>query len=518
MNKMLLVLLGCVAAFQALAQDITLRHDLEGKALDTLATLSLRFNDEQKGKGRVLLQDARGQENKHVLPHLALLDPDDSMEFFGTRPRFRPLHEVMREAGQKFDATAFYPQIADAVDDASGRIQTLPLALSLPVLFTNRAALRKAGLDPDQPVKTWWDLQKVAGQIYDSGGKCPLTTARFAWIHSENVSSQAGEASVAKVGSAEKVQVNGMVNVKHLALLASWQKSRYFHYSGPGREGNRRFLSGECAMLTGESSLYADARRAGIDVGIAALPHYDDVYGPKPADTLPDGAGLWILAGHKKEEYKLAARFVEFMLRPEVQTEWAKATSYLPMTPAGLNGLRDSGTPKHLLDAAEKRLSATRKGSMRVKHGPVRDRLREFMGEAIKLFLNSSGSGVDALYNRYVKKLVSRDFHISWVSRTETLNESVAAYKAKLESGKRNRAAAFEIALAAGTSFRAGDQVSYYICGSGKEAVAYEQCRPVTLFDPLHSDINTSYYIDRLRQLKKRFEQFLPKEQTLFDF
>ena len=399
MNKILLVLLGCVAAFQALAQDITLRHDLEGKALDTLATLSLRFNDEQKGKGRVLLQDARGQEHKHVLPHLALLDPDDSMEFFGTRPRFRPLHEVMREAGQKFDATAFYPQIADAVDDASGRIQTLPLALSLPVLFTNRAALRKAGLDPDQPVKTWWDLQKVAGQIYDSGGKCPLTTARFAWIHSENVSSQAGEASVAKVGSAEKVQVNGMVNVKHLALLASWQKSRYFHYSGPGREGNRRFLSGECAMLTGESSLYADARRAGIDVGIAALPHYDDVYGPKPADTLPDGAGLWILAGHKKEEYKLAARFVEFMLRPEVQTEWAKATSYLPMTPAGLNGLRDSGTPKHLLDAAEKRLSATRKGSMRVKHGPVRDRLREFMGEEVAAVWTTDKPAKEALDN-----------------------------------------------------------------------------------------------------------------------
>jgi sn-glycerol 3-phosphate transport system substrate-binding protein len=62
-----------------------------------------------------------------------------------------------------------------------------------------------------------------------------------------------------------------MVNVKHLALLASWQKSRYFHYSGPAREGNRRFLSGECALLTGESSLYAEARRAGIDVGGAGL-------------------------------------------------------------------------------------------------------------------------------------------------------------------------------------------------------------------------------------------------------
>ena len=322
MKRILFILLACSAAFPALAQDVTLRHDLEGKALDTLATLALRFNDEQKGKGRVILQDMRGMENKQVLPQFALLATDDSMEFFGTRPRFRPLHEVMRETGQKFDARQFYPQVAYAVDDASGRIQALPVALALPVLFINRAVLRKAGLDPDPLVKAWLDLQKLAGEIYDHGSKCPLTTTRFAWIHSENVSSQAGEATVAKVGRIDQVQINGMVNVKHLALLASWQKSRYFHYSGPGREGNRRFLSGECAMLTGESSLYADARRAGLDFGIAALPAYDDVYAAKPADVLPDGASLWVLAGHKKDEYKLVARFMSFLLRPEVQTEW----------------------------------------------------------------------------------------------------------------------------------------------------------------------------------------------------
>jgi sn-glycerol 3-phosphate transport system substrate-binding protein len=195
------------------------------------------------------------------------------------------------------------------------------------------------------------------------------------------------------------VQVNGMVNVKHLALLASWQKSRYFHYSGPGREGNRRFLSGECAMLTGESSLYADARRAGIDVGIAALPHYDDVYGAKPADVLPDGASLWILAGHKKDEYQLAARFVNYLLRPEAQAEWARATSYLPMTRAGLEGLRESGIPKHLLDAAEKRLSMTRKGSTRIKHGALRDRLREFIGEEVAPVWTTDRPAKEALDN-----------------------------------------------------------------------------------------------------------------------
>ena len=399
MKRILWTLLGCSAAFSAFAQDISLRHDLDGKALDTLATLVLRFNDELKGKGRVLLQDSRGLENKHLLPHLALLDPDDSMEFFGTRPRFRPLHEVMREAGQKLDAAQFYPQVADAVDDASGRIQALPMALALPVLFVNRDVLRKAGVDPDQPGKTWWELQKTAGEIYDRGGKCPLTTSRFAWIHSENVSTQAGEAVVTRVGSADTVMANAMVNVKHLALLASWQKSRYFHYSGPGREGNRRFLSGECAMLTGESSLYADARRAGIDVGISALPYYDDVYSPKPADVLPDGAGLWVLAGHKKDENKLAARFIAFMLRPEVQKEWVQATSYLPMTPGALAAVRDAGLPQSLLDAAHKRLSVSRKGSTRAKHGPIRDRLHEFLGEEVAFVWSAGRAAKEALDN-----------------------------------------------------------------------------------------------------------------------
>lgn len=399
MKKILWTLLGCSVAFPVFAQDISLRHDLDGKALDTLATLVLRFNDGLKGKGRVVLQDARGLENRHVLPHLALLDPDDSMAFFGTRPRFRPLHEVMRQGGEKLDTAQFYPQVVDAADDASGRMQALPVALALPVLFTNRAAMSKAGLDPDLPIKTWMDLQKVAGEIYDHGGKCPLTTVRFAWIHSENISMQAGEPLVAKRGNAEQVLANGMVNVKHLALLASWQKSRYFHYSGPGREGNKRFLNGECAMLTGESSLYADAKRAGLDFGISALPHYDDVYAPRPADVLPDGAGLWVLAGHKKDEYKLVASFMSFMLRPEVQKVWVQATSYLPMTPGAMAALRDSGVPPHLIDTVQKRLSAPHKGSTRPKHGPLRDRLHEFIGEEVNFVWTSGRAAKEALDN-----------------------------------------------------------------------------------------------------------------------
>ena len=124
---------------------------------------------------------------------------------------------------------------------------------------------------------------------------------------------------------------------------------------------------------------------------------------------------------------------------------------------------------------------------------------------------------MNRLYSQYSARLRTRGLDVSWVARNETLNESPDSYCEKLRLGKRNRSAAFEIALASGRLYRAGDHVSYYVGGSGWDATAYEQCRPVAAFDPLHPDINGGYYIEKLRHVQKRFEPFLPKEPTLFD-
>jgi DNA polymerase, archaea type len=161
-------------------------------------------------------------------------------------------------------------------------------------------------------------------------------------------------------------------------------------------------------------------------------------------------------------------------------------------------------------------------GSIIIRGSSLRSRgmekyLREFMREAIELLLTSGGSGFEQLYKRYTDRLLTRNFPVNWVARTETLNETLAGYQAKVQAGKRNPSAAFEIAGRADRLYRAGDQVSYYISGSGKEAVAYENCRPLSDFDSSRPDINIPYYLDKLRRLKKRFEPFLPKEPTLFD-
>ena len=381
----------------AAAQEVALRHALDGKAQDALATLVLRFNDSVKGHGRVVLQDARSLDNKRPLPLLALLNADDSVNFFNAHPTFMPLHKLMRDSGQPLNPDIFYPQMLDAVADNTGQPQALPMGMSLPVLLINRKQVPSAAKTVDLAPRTWHDVQNLAGTLSDNGIKCPLTSSRFAWVHLENIASQHGEPMDIRTGRSEKVKANNLMNVKHLALLASWEKSRYFMYFGPDAEANQRFLQGECAMITGESSLYVAAQAAGMDVSIAPLPFYEDAYGAQRDKVLPDGAALWVLPGQPKAANALAARFVSYLLQPDVQKEWIRASGSLPMTPEALTALRESGMPAALADAAELRLAASRGDSTRTRPGALRDRLHLALNEQVALVWSTPLSAKQAL-------------------------------------------------------------------------------------------------------------------------
>jgi sn-glycerol 3-phosphate transport system substrate-binding protein len=371
-----------------------LRHGLAGPARNALATVVERFNEEQKGKGKIVLQELSGVTDRRQLPPLALLDDDDARLFFDSIPRFKPMFEVMKEGGQPFDAGMFLPQIVDAVEDLRGRPQALPMALALPVLFYNKDAFVKAGLNPAVAPRTWQEVQNTAGALADAGFPCPLTTSRFAWVHVENLASQHGEVAVAK---GDRYVFNDLVHVKHLARLASWQKSRYFHYFGPGREGDAKFVAGECAMLTGESALHAELKEAKFAFGVAELPYYEDVRGAQPGNLLPDGAALWALPGKTKGEYQVAARFVAFLLRPQVQRDWVRATGFLPMTAVALDELKAAGVSPTVIDAARKRLSMPKKADARMRSGPARNRVRAILSEEIEMVWKTNRAAKEAL-------------------------------------------------------------------------------------------------------------------------
>ena len=99
---------------------------------------------------------------------------------------------------------------------------------------------------------------------------------------------------------------------------------------------------------------------------------------------------------------------------------------------------------------------------------------------------------------------------IALLAKTETLSESPENYQQKIKAKKRNRAAAYELALQSGRDFRAGDQVSYYVTGRDKKVRAFENCKFASAYDPVHPDENVAYYQAKLFDLLKKFQDFLP--------
>ena len=89
-------------------------------------------------------------------------------------------------------------------------------------------------------------------------------------MHVDNLSARNG----AEVADAKgKLDFNGLAQIKHVAMLATWHKSKYFIYFGRRDEADRRFASGECAMLTSSSAIYGTlAENKNLETGVSALP------------------------------------------------------------------------------------------------------------------------------------------------------------------------------------------------------------------------------------------------------
>jgi DNA polymerase I len=152
-------------------------------------------------------------------------------------------------------------------------------------------------------------------------------------------------------------------------------------------------------------------------------------------------------------------------------------------------------------------------GKVTIKGSALRSRgmekyLREFLSAMIRLLLEGKSEEVDRLFKEYWGKLETHETEISWLAKTETLTESIEAYRQKVQSKKRNPAATYELAMASGREYRAGDQVSYYVTGAGKKMRVYENSKLLSDYNPTNPDENVSYYQAKLSDLLKKFEEF----------
>lgn len=316
----------------AASGEVRLVHNLGVERDAALQALAQRFNESSKGF-KVKVQQGGLTEGETA--HMLILDGEDSERFLSGKPRFKPLHAAMHEAGVPLRTLKPPPVLSRTAVDAKGQLRALPVGLSTPVLFVNRDVLGKAGLNPDAPLPTWTKLQQALDKLFDAGGTCPYTVSQPARVMIENTSAWHNEPTSAMQGKILQPSFNNMLQVKHVALMASWHRARFMRIFETDREAEERFVAGECSVIAAPSSNWAGFRRkAGFDIGIMPLPYHDDMFG-SPQNTLADGATLWFAAGKQKAEYKAMAAFVDFWLQPPNQIAWQLESGYLPLNRAG---------------------------------------------------------------------------------------------------------------------------------------------------------------------------------------
>jgi sn-glycerol 3-phosphate transport system substrate-binding protein len=282
-------------------------------------------------------------------PHLLQVFEVGTATMMAAKGAIKPVYEVMAESGLPFDPNVYLPTVTGYYTTGEGKMLSMPFNSSTPVLYYNKEAFKKAGLDPNKPPKTWPEVADYARKLVKVG-YTGFSTAWISWIHIENFSAwhnvPIGTKANGFGGLDTEFVFNSPLHVKHIQQLADWQKEKVFIYGGRRNLGNAKFSSGEVAMYTESSAGYAGFKKTcKFDFGTSMLPYWPDAPGA-PQNTIIGGASLWVLQGYPAEEYKGVATFFTYLSSPAVQADWHQFTGYLPITMAAYELTKKQGVYK----------------------------------------------------------------------------------------------------------------------------------------------------------------------------
>jgi DNA polymerase I len=200
-------------------------------------------------------------------------------------------------------------------------------------------------------------------------------------------------------------------------------------------------------------------------------------------------------------------------------------TSLARILPAGIEVEFDEQFDAMFSYKAKNYALLTRDGDVIIRGGALKSRglekfQRVFLEEMIKLIMEGKSEAIGALRDDFERQIRAGEMPIDMLMKTDTLQDSLEKYRAKIAGSARNRAAAYELALASGRAYKPGDQISYYIKTTPKKVAAYEAAKLASEFDPQNRDENTNYYVAKLDELVKKFAGITavvsaPKQESL---
>ncbi|MFD1175752.1 ABC transporter substrate-binding protein [Paenibacillus puldeungensis] len=235
-----------------------------------------------------------------------------------------PLDDYIAGEGGDAYLNDFYPAFM-ANSQTGGKTYSIPFQRSTIVLYYNKDMFKEAGLNPEQPPKTWDEMREYAKKLTKEGRwglEIPVTGYGY-WML-QTFALQNGKNLMTEDG--KKVMFNTPENVEGLKFWADLSQKDKVMPQGVTEWGTvpSDFLEGKTAMMYHTTGNLTNVKNnAKFDFGVTFLPQRK-TYGS------PTGGGnFYIFKGIDKQKQDAAWKFITFMTESERAAQWSIDTGYV---------------------------------------------------------------------------------------------------------------------------------------------------------------------------------------------
>ncbi len=338
---------------------VTFWHAMPGVLGEEVNRLCAGFNGSQgvyeimpifKGTYPETLTAAIAAWRAGQAPHLVQMFEVGTGSMLAAGPAVKQVWQLIQETGVALNTDAYIPAVKGYYSLADGRLASMPFNSSTSVMFYNKDAFEKAGLDPEKAPATW-DAVIAATRALKAKEAAPvaMTTSWFPWIQLETFAAMHDLPYATKANGFEgldtELRVNAPPFVKQLNLLLDMSKEGLFKYAGRDNAPDTLFVSGQAAISYMSSSLRGElTKNAKFRWGEALLP-FDPAVIPAPLNSVIGGASLWTMTAPSRTaaEYKGVASFLQYIALPEQDASWHQRTGYVPVTLGGYELSKSQG-------------------------------------------------------------------------------------------------------------------------------------------------------------------------------
>src|SRR5690606_10157933 len=263
-NKVIaLSLAGLIASIGSAhaATEIVFWHSMEGALGDRVNELVQGFNESQSDYTvKAIYKGAYGESMNAGIAAFRAGNAPDILQVFevGTatmmhaQGAIQPVQEMSEQAGDPINPDDFLGAVASYYSSSDGKLVSMPFNSSTPVMYYNKDAFKKAGLDPENPPKTWKEVETAGKKLRESGMECGYTTGWPSWIQLETFAAWHNVPFATQNngfdGLDARLAVDQPAFIKHFGFLAQMAKNGTFTYGGRGDAPNALFTSAKCGM------------------------------------------------------------------------------------------------------------------------------------------------------------------------------------------------------------------------------------------------------------------------------